>query len=287
MNYDNIPNELKDLRHWVCWRYEPQPDNKKPKKIPFAPFNPDKRADTLNPKTWSTFKQAAFQHDMAKCDGLGFVLTNEDDYVAVDLDHAFDDSAIERTKAIVGLFNSYTERSPSGQGVRIFIKAHRQVYHQSQGIEVYSHKQYVTLTGNCKTIKPIEWRDAELEQFLATYFTQQNQAEKPQTFDNAPIPFDDIPDVDKVVWTKAFSSKNGDTLYAQYKGTWSHVSADKSVGDYSFLNSLAYWCNGNPKQMRRMALQSGMRRAKWFEKRGDATWLEYEIDAITQRRKAA
>jgi len=119
IHYEHIPNELKDFRQWVCWRYEPQEDSKKPKKIPYAPFNVERKSDTLNPKLWSTFKQAKFKHQTGHCDGIGFVLTNEDDYVAVDLDNAFDDSAIERTKAIVKLFNSYTERSPSGKGVRL------------------------------------------------------------------------------------------------------------------------------------------------------------------------
>jgi len=172
--------------------------------------------------------------------------------------------------------------------MRIFIKAKRQVYHQSKGIEVYSYKQYVTITGNCKSPKPIEWRDAELAQFLAEYFPQQKQPAKPQPMlDCSPMPLDDMPEVDQKVWRKMFTSNNGDKLFAQYKGTWAHPSGDLSVRDWSFLQSLVYWTNGNAEQIKRMALQSGLKRSKWFENRGDATWLDYEIQAAVQQRKAA
>ena len=34
---ENIPEELKTCKQWVCWKYEPNPKKKKPDKPPYDP----------------------------------------------------------------------------------------------------------------------------------------------------------------------------------------------------------------------------------------------------------
>ena len=81
--------------------------------------------------------------------GLGFVLTPNDPYVAVDLDaciheHEIDQSAMEAIEAL----KSYTEISPSGQGLRILLACPQfRDNTRRAAIEVYSHSRYITITG--------------------------------------------------------------------------------------------------------------------------------------------
>ena len=68
-NFDNIPDTLKALPNWVCWRAEPPPPGKdKWRKIPYTPLefihdDSGKRtsphpADTTKKATWRSFDQA-------------------------------------------------------------------------------------------------------------------------------------------------------------------------------------------------------------------------------------
>ena len=75
------------------------------------------------------------------------MLTADDPFVAIDIDHCLNDSGItDEAKAIIKTLDSYTEISPSGTGIRIFVKGTipRNI---KKGIEIYSHDSYVTVTG--------------------------------------------------------------------------------------------------------------------------------------------
>ena len=82
---DAIPGGLKRLRQWAGWSYEYQPKRNPKKPWTKVPKNPatGSNASSTNPKSWGIFDQA-----MARCqgqglDGIGFVVTEHDDYVAV------------------------------------------------------------------------------------------------------------------------------------------------------------------------------------------------------------
>jgi putative DNA primase/helicase len=70
--------------------------------------------------------------------------------VAVDLDSCVHKEIIESTAAqIINELGSYTEISPSGQGIRILLACPE--FHDNarrEAIEVYSHSRYVTITGH-------------------------------------------------------------------------------------------------------------------------------------------
>ena len=82
--------------------------------------------------------------------GIGFVLTPEDPYVAVDIDGCVQEQEIEaRAARIIEELKSYTEISPSGHGIRILLASPE--FHdnaRTAAIEVYSHSRYVTVTGH-------------------------------------------------------------------------------------------------------------------------------------------
>jgi putative DNA primase/helicase len=125
----NIPDELKTLPQWVTWKYELH-DNKWTK--PPYEVNGLDYAKSSDPSTWGEFKDALKTYKSGRVDGIGFALAVNANIVGVDLDHCYDpqrdhsgawgQSISKAAIEIIEHFDSYTEVSPSGTGVRIFVK---------------------------------------------------------------------------------------------------------------------------------------------------------------------
>lgn len=152
---ENIPDELKKYRQWVCWR--PEYDGKSWRKVPYQVNR--HRADKTNSTHWTDFSTAlsAYQNSDGFFDGTGFVLTKSDPYTAIDLDKCVDDHDIinDQALAIIKRLNSYTEFSPSGHGIRIFVKGQIKRNRRKGDVEVYGDVWYVTVTGHIiQELKP-------------------------------------------------------------------------------------------------------------------------------------
>jgi primase-polymerase (primpol)-like protein len=80
------------------------------------------------------------------------VVTEEDHIVGIDLDHCRDPKTgkIEPwAQDIIETVDSYTELSPSGTGIRIFVTANfRSSINRKGGVEIYSTGRYLTVTGH-------------------------------------------------------------------------------------------------------------------------------------------
>lgn len=147
VNLDNIPDELKSLRRWVCWAYE---DGRKLPKIAGSSRN----ASVKNPSAWTSFEQAAKAYATGRYSGIGIVLDG-DGLVGVDLDkcvvNGVPDPAALAHMASVGC--EYVELSPSGTGLRGFGYASNLNSGQAGivdgvKVELYSTLRYMTLTGH-------------------------------------------------------------------------------------------------------------------------------------------
>src|ERR1035441_9154445 len=59
----NVPDELKTLPNWVCYRLESRHGQPKPTKIPYSPTTSD-HAKANDPSTWTDFETcvAAVEH---------------------------------------------------------------------------------------------------------------------------------------------------------------------------------------------------------------------------------
>lgn len=139
----NIPEPLKAVPQWVCWRYEW--NGKKWTKPPYRPNG--HKASKINPAHYSDFSYVAAAYEGGGFSGIGFVLTANDPFVAIDIDRCLNDDVLtEEARAIINTMKSYTEKSPSGTGIRIFVKGiiPRNI---KKGIEIYDHDSYVTVTG--------------------------------------------------------------------------------------------------------------------------------------------
>src|SRR5689334_17247115 len=105
---ENIPDALKALPTWCCWRYEW--NGKKWTKVPYTPFTTSK-AMSNRVSTLRSF-QAAYTCYLERrdfFDGVFLCFTKDDPCAAGDIDHSTDTSDVPHT---------YAEYSPSGNGIR-------------------------------------------------------------------------------------------------------------------------------------------------------------------------
>ncbi len=149
----SIPAELRERDQWVVWRLM------NGRKMPFG--RDGQPADTTDPRTWLSYAQAHSRVKMGDVQGLGFVFTRGSGYVGVDLDDCYAANArtvlLPWAHRIVHQLRSWTERSPSGHGLHIIVRAPLppNVRHKTPvnggAIELYSSKRYFTITGRAFT----------------------------------------------------------------------------------------------------------------------------------------
>src|SRR5207244_3245975 len=98
-------------------------------KVPCSPTAPAARhfrADSTDPNTWTTFDRTVDYYHTAGADGIGFALGNGCGFAVVDLDHCCDALTGEVelwAQDIIDGLSSFTEWSPSGTGVHIWVRA--------------------------------------------------------------------------------------------------------------------------------------------------------------------
>lgn len=107
-------------------------------------------------------------------DGLGFVFTQADPFCGVDLDRCRDASGNVNAYALdlIRRFASYTEISPSGEGVHILVRAKLQGSGRRFGsIQMYDSGRYFTITGRhiSGTQQVIQSRQELLDDLVARF----------------------------------------------------------------------------------------------------------------------
>ena len=155
-----VPAFLTDLPRWAPWRATWIETKGKWDKMPVYASQPQRGLSIAHPEKWSTFEvalDAYLKHgDALSLGGVGFCLTDLRGIVAVDLDKCSDADGTPAPWAAsildrAHLCEGYRERSPSGNGFRIFMQGHCDDWtNHSQGIEVYAgnNARFVTVTGH-------------------------------------------------------------------------------------------------------------------------------------------
>ena len=112
-------DELKKYPQWVVYRVRVN-GSKLEKRLEIADGS-GRQASSTNSKHWCSYEEArAACDDDPRLAGIAFVLTKNDPFVVIDLDHCVvDGSPNRRAREIVERMASYTEVSPSGTGLHI------------------------------------------------------------------------------------------------------------------------------------------------------------------------
>ena len=174
---DAIPIELRERSQWVVWRRE-QRDGKTTKVL-YRAAAAARKASSTDAATWADFETARQAAAAPDVDGLGYVFAADDPFCGVDLDACVTDGETHpRAAEVVGALSSYTERSPSGTGVHVIVRAVRGAGRStdktpwSGKFEVYDRARYFTVTGDRLDSAPatIEDRHDRLDAVCAEMF---------------------------------------------------------------------------------------------------------------------
>lgn len=262
--FSNIPSELQQLNQWVTWRYE-DIGSSKPTKVPSGSVS--------DPSTWLTFKAACEVFAHGKCDGIGFVFTNNDPYFGIDLDAVGSDGlAMKRQQKVFKEFDSYSEKSPSGQGLHIIGKGKIPIGRKRSHIEIYSQLRYFTFTGDVYHNVPIQDR----QQLLSMLFEQMG-ASIPQTMMFTGDK--EERDTDQAIIEKASLAINGEKFKTYLRGDWQNLHPSQSEADFAFIDIVSFYTQ-NKKQIQRIFRNSplGQTTKGTVKHRGDRIdYVEYMI----------
>ena len=173
--------------------------------------------------------------------------------------------------------DSYTEISPSGKGVHIFVKGELPPKGRKHGdIEMYDSGRFFTVTGKHLKESPltIENRESELKALHKKTF--------PPSVLNEPEP--DIRVVqtsssmtDAEIINKASQAANGSKFSRLWQGNWQSCYPSQSdypshsEADSALCFMLAFWTQ-DFSQIDRLFRQSKLMRDKWDSPRGDSTY---------------
>ena len=186
MQYDRIPQHLKDHARFCVWAYRSR-DGKRTK-IPYDPCT-GRKARSNDPTTFTSFQnaRAALDRRPGGYSGLGIGMFG--DLVGVDIDHCVDESGelSPLAREIVDKLGSYAERSPGGDGVHIMCRARELPYTEgryylnsrSLGLEIYPAgftKRFLTLTGDALNDEDVNIRTDEIMELLERYMKKDRVA---------------------------------------------------------------------------------------------------------------
>ncbi|MFC7966862.1 bifunctional DNA primase/polymerase [Streptomyces cinereoruber] len=110
-------------------------------------------ASSTDPRTWGTYKSAAASSAGV---GLGFVLSDEDDIVCLDLDHCLNPLTGRLAPWAAAILRdagtTYVEVSPSGDGLHIWgratVRQGRRIRRpDGTAVEIYGTGRYIAMTG--------------------------------------------------------------------------------------------------------------------------------------------
>src|SRR5262249_33648003 len=143
-------------------------DGKKTK----PPINPKtgNYADSTDPQTWADFEVALQSAESRRLSGIGYVFAG--DVMGVDLDHCRNGETGEIApwaQEIIKALRSYSEISPSEDGVHVLIRASmpENAKHvramQSGKIEMYDRARFFTVTGNHLPWTPLSIENRQSE----------------------------------------------------------------------------------------------------------------------------
>jgi putative DNA primase/helicase len=277
---NKIPMELKSISQWVLWKYWNR--NGKDTKMPINAIH-NKAAMINNPDTWVKFDKAVLNASKIDCDGIGFVLTDSTPYTVIDLDNVRDPITgviNEDAMNIINALESYTEISPSGKGIHIWVKGKCKMNRRKGNFEVYDSNRYMTVTGNHLEGTPITINERQHE--LCDVCNVAFAEDQPPGVEILNI-FGDTSLSDSEVIDKAKSAKNGEKFTKLWEGDWAGDYPSQSEAGAGLLHILAYWCGPKEEQIDRLFRQSELCRDKWDEPRGDTTWGALEIKKALAR----
>ncbi len=240
-----VPVPLREYVQWVARRG----------KLPINPHTGGP-ASTSEPNTWGLYSQAVVAVERYRLDGIGFVLTAADPFTCIDLDHCRDAATGDVEPwalRIVERLDTFTEASPSGTGLHVWLRAPLPVRGARRGgIEAYYSGRYITVTGDALDgYGRIEERPDALAAWYSDVF---GAGPEPGRVEHPPT----VSESDTAIIERATAARNGDKVSRLFDGDASGYSS-QSEADQALLCCLAFYTR-DPEQLLRLMRASGLYR---------------------------
>jgi putative DNA primase/helicase len=308
---ENIPGALKALPQWLVWDYvedvDPETGESDWDKPPLN-ARTRRHASSTDPSTWCDFSTALGAYRHWDLSGVGLVLHvprghKGDMLVAIDLDHCRnpETGVIEQWAwEVVNELGSYTEASPSGHGLRIFLYGRlppegrkRGNYECYDGLTLAGKPggRYVTVTGQHVPWAPrtIEHRQEALLVFHKRLWPAQPKHEG-NGASTSRCNGSRLTDAEIVRKGMGMKGASGSKFRKLWQGDTSDYAkgnnAGRSEADLALCNFLAFFCGpGSEERIAELFAQSGLNRSKWkradYRKRTIAKALKGRTDFYT------
>ncbi|MGK0553861.1 VapE domain-containing protein [Macrococcus capreoli] len=267
--FHNVPGELKAHDNWVLWK-KVRTKNSTYTKVPY--YTKTKKASSTDSKTWLSFDKAKALYDEGGFDGIGFVFDGTSKIIGIDLDN-IDSKKISDHKFIDNWKDkTYTELSPSGNGVHLYIIAdvpdqfHPGFNNKDGNIEAYSMARFFTVTGHVLGTLEVTGQQELANKLYNKYGTNIEPMNNLQAL--LDIPVDESMDAKEVLRRieKSTNQEKKDRILTllntgdyQSLGFESHSNAD-----YSLINDLLFYSDLNYQLVYEMMSESPLcGREKW------------------------
>jgi len=273
---ETVPETLRERDQWVCWREEER--DGKPTKIPVTP-GAGGFASSTESETWAGFEAALDYTETEHADGVGFVFTDDDPIVGIDLDDCRDPETgdvDDDAQDIIARLDSYTEVSPSGTGYHVLIRGELPEGRNRRGsVELYDTARFFTVTGDHveRTPTRVARRQDALDAIHREYVqetdsdTTSESGQRGAADDRSPTTGTahvDIDLEDEDLLEKARNASNSEKFERLWSGNTVGYDS-QSEADMALCCLLAFWTGGDPTQMEQLFRQSGLMREKWDE----------------------
>lgn len=288
--FDRFPAETHAYRQWLVWRYEKR-EGAKDTKVPYN-VHTRRMASVTNPAHWCDYDAAmqAVQEAGPNLSGMGFVLTDNDPFAVIDLDDTHGDvPARQRQEKVYHEFNSYSELSPSGNGLHIWVKGQVPHGRKRSFIEVYSNERYMTVTGNvvkkAPDLRPNSPPDpvgtviADRNEMLNVLWSQMGGPPATYVYGEQ----QEQKHTDEEILEFASKAANGDKFMKLWAGQWqndpAYAAEGQSGADQALMNILAFYTQNRAQLMRLFRMSALGERDKAQRDR----YLDYTINRAFDR----
>ncbi len=313
--YENsLPYVLRTRKQFVLWKWKINDAKDKAIKIPINPWN-GQCASSTDQSTWATFDKCIEMYNKHgkrnKCAGIGIMLGHG--LVGIDFDKCIDaNDVLDKQKEwLMRRINSYTELSPSGDGLHILafgnLPKEYMKRNDALGIECYDEGRFFTLTGeiydNQHKMSAANVTESAILELLNLYMQKPPQINTANETLSVPKEGTQFADDNELIacirkskkgevfadlFDKGEVPKKEDGLYntnlMRPKGAsepkitltsneeiLKYYEMDNSRCDTALCGLIAGYTD-DPMQIDRIFRQSALMRAKWDSMRGDKTY---------------
>ena len=291
-NAQNIPAELKACQQWILWRYE-RAANGRMTKVPYSPAGHKTGSQTAE---WSF--DALIQYvESGDFSGIGFSFKESDRYIGIDYDSEKDaedniikpvlndnkeiiDPAIAEEVAAI---NSYTEISPSGNGIHIICKGDKlpdwKVGTNKPIGELYFSGRFFTVTGDKYKGSPDAVNEIDPDVLKQIYYRLNPESATPKKNPFQLARETSWISTEEIKQKLMNDPKARDLFMGNSSGYKSHSEADEAL-----CCKIAFFTK-NPAEIDQIFRSSGLyREDKWDKRKGYAErTIEMALSLVSEQ----